>query len=239
MRNPVGIVYIRTDTSRFHQEQDVEGVSFRIAEALISAERGISLDDADAFGHLYAQTHLIVFRYIYGLHGGPQEDVEDLTAETFVRAWRTRTRFEGSDDDALRWLLQIARHLVIDSHRRSSRRGIPGDIDELSIASGAGSPEEHTLANEQRRLLSTMLHTLTDRQREILILRYILGWRVKNIASYLDMTPNTVSVTIRRTLDRLRREWPEQEDSSLESWWDDGSLLSTWVAGRLMNGYRR
>jgi DNA-directed RNA polymerase specialized sigma24 family protein len=39
------------------------------------------------FKELYERNRLPVFRYIYGLTGGPQAEVEDLTAETFLRAW--------------------------------------------------------------------------------------------------------------------------------------------------------
>ena len=40
----------------------------------------------EAFTALYERTHLILFRYIYALHGEPQEDVEDVWLETFLKA---------------------------------------------------------------------------------------------------------------------------------------------------------
>ena len=43
----------------------------------------------------------------------------------------------------------------------------------------------------------------------MVVLRYLLGWRVKEIAHYLDIPENTVSVTVRRSLARLRAGWPE------------------------------
>ena len=39
----------------------------------------------EAFSDLYTQNYLSVYRYLFGLQGGPQEDIEDLTAETVVR----------------------------------------------------------------------------------------------------------------------------------------------------------
>src|SRR4030042_5714391 len=77
-----------------------------------------TLQDTESFSNLFSQTQIIIFRFIYGLHGGPVEEVEDLTCDTFLRAWKGRSRFWGSDHDALCWLFTIARHLVIDAHRR-------------------------------------------------------------------------------------------------------------------------
>lgn len=51
-----------------------------------------------AFSQLFDSTHQIVFRYVYGLLGGPQQDVEDITADTFLKAWHARDQFEGDHE---------------------------------------------------------------------------------------------------------------------------------------------
>lgn len=159
------------------------------------------------FQAVYERERLAVFRYIYSLTGGPQEEAEDLTAETFLRAWKARHRFEGDAGSAIGWLIRIAKRLVIDNHRRS-RHAIPG----LAAEFGAGSTPEQTALNaEQKRLLSTLLADLPDEPREILILRYMLGWRVSDIAAHLGATENNVSVIIHRTLSRLRQRWLEYD----------------------------
>ena len=50
---------------------------------------------------------------------------------------------------------------------------------------------------------------LPDEQREIIILRYLLGWRVNDIASHLGASENKISVTLHRTLSKLREKWTE------------------------------
>ena len=164
-----------------------------------------------SFSAFYEQTHLSVFRYLYGLTGGPQEDVEDLTAEAFTRAWRARRSFQGDKQAALGWLMKIARRLAIDAYRRRKARPVTdGDIpDELPEAGPA--PEEAALAGEQQQYLLSLLLGMPDEPREILVLRYLLGWHVNQIAAYLEIPENTVSVTIHRTLERLRQQWPAQE----------------------------
>ncbi len=175
-----------------------------------SSPQQFPLENAQAFSQFYERSHLILFRYIFGLHGGPQEDVEDLAAEAFIRAWRARRRFQGSERAALGWLLHIARNLVIDTHRRRKTRGEPDSIDNVVVCAPDATPEEQTAIHEQSRVLWAVLQTLPAEKREMLVLRYMLGWRVKDIAQHLGMTENTVSVNIRRILARLRRDWPAE-----------------------------
>lgn len=183
---------------------------------MISKKRNITnmiapLANAAAFQDLYQQTHLTVYRYIFGLYDGPVQDVEDLTAETFVRAWKARRRFRGGSDAALGWLLRIARNLVIDSFRRHQRHGYAADISEHMIQSPIASPEESAVQKEHIGKLWLVLRKLNTQQREIITLRYLMGWQVKAIARYLDMKENTISVYIRRALQRIRQEWEESE----------------------------
>jgi RNA polymerase sigma-70 factor (ECF subfamily) len=171
-----------------------------------------TLLSAQAFKALYQHNHLVVYRYIFGLHGGPGQDVEDLSAETFERAWKARRRFRGDSDDALKWLLRIARNLVYDRHRHQARRGQVEDIDKHIILAPHANPEEQIAKREQVHTLWQSLSRLSQDRREILVLRYLLGWQVKEIAAYLKMKENTVSVHIRRSLDQLRRDWSQKED---------------------------
>lgn len=172
------------------------------------------LADPQAFSQLYDHAHLIVFRFIYALHGGPRQAVEDLAAETFVRAWKARRRFQGDREAAVGWLLQIARNLVIDSYRRERTRGETGQIEDVSaylqLSNHQAGPEEQLLQREQFRLLWARLQEMPAEHREMLVLRYVLGWQVRRIAAHLDMLENTVSVNLRRIIARLRRDWPEE-----------------------------
>jgi RNA polymerase sigma-70 factor (ECF subfamily) len=160
------------------------------------------------FEDLYERARLPVFRYIYGLTGGPQDDVEDLTAETFIRAWKARQQFDGDAEAAVGWLIRIAKRLVIDDYRRRTvrmTRSLPVGPPPESM------PEASAIEAEQRQILHALLAEMPDEQREILTLRYMLGWRIGDIASHVGATENSVSVTIHRTLARLREQWMEQQ----------------------------
>jgi len=167
------------------------------------------IQSADAFDRLYTRTNLVVFRYVFGLHGGPSEDVEDLTAETYIRAWKSRKRFRGDDSAALGWLLKIARNLVIDKSRRIENKIYKLDIEQHILPNPDIGPEEKAVHQQQLHILWNLLNKLPTHHREIIVLRYLLGWQVKEIAAHLGLPENTISVNIRRILKRLRRDWPE------------------------------
>lgn len=168
------------------------------------------------FAALFDSTHIVVFRYVRAMGGTglSAEDVEDITAEVFLRAWRMRGGFRGDEDAALGWLLVIARRLVIDAWRTRQRR--PTDAtapDVLDTLAGHrhGQPEEHVLADERRRELLERMGLLPESQREMIALRYALGWQVQKIAGHMGMSENAASVALSRAVRRLAKAHQESE----------------------------
>lgn len=177
------------------------------------APQDAPLAGAADFARFYEECHLHVFRYAYALLGGAIDDAEDVTSETFARAWDHRQRFRGDADAALAWVLTIARRRVIDMARRQRRQPLPADLP------GPSAPlpvEAAVLAGERSRTLISLLRALPDDQREMLVLRYILGWQVKRVAAHFGKPENTIAVTIRRCLQRLQHAWPHAHLEELQ-----------------------
>jgi RNA polymerase sigma-70 factor (ECF subfamily) len=189
-----------------------ENTTLQSIKSWFRKENTCSIPNAEAFARLYEETYLIVFRYIYGLSGGPLQEVEDLTAETYTRAWKTRQRFRGDEGAALGWLLRIARNLAIDLARRRKARPLDENTSIEFLTDPNLAPEADVILHEQIVILWRMLGALPEDMREMLVLRYILGWQIKQIAAYLQMNENNVSVTIRRALKSLQRDWPQEKD---------------------------
>jgi len=80
--------------------------------------------DRDAFADFYRQYRPIVASYLHG-RGVPSNDVDDLTSEVFLRAWRHLDTVTEQRDDPGAWLFTIARNLALDlaksAHHRLSR----------------------------------------------------------------------------------------------------------------------
>ena len=193
-----------------------ENTTMRSVKRWFSKERTGSLWDTDAFTRLYEKTYLSVFRYVYGLSGGPQQEAEDLTAGTYVRAWKARQHFNGNDQAALGWLLRIARNLAIDSARRNKVRNLDEEFNTEWLVDPNQAPELDIIAREQIKTIWLMLGSLSEEIREMLVLRYMLGWQIKQVAEHLEMSENNVSVTIRRTLQRLQRDWTQLQEKDNE-----------------------
>jgi RNA polymerase sigma-70 factor (ECF subfamily) len=170
----------------------------------LSQGKAKSFSDADVFTRLYENTHLIVFRYVYGLSGGSAQDAEDLTAETYMRAWKRRKYFNGNEQAAIGWLLRISKNLVIDLSRRRKVRNIGEEINIELLVDPNQTPEMDIVTREHIAILWHLLGTLPEDIREILVLRYMLGWQIKQIAEHLGKSENNTSVTIRRALQKLQ-----------------------------------
>ena len=171
-----------------------------------------SIASSEAFAHLYEETHLLVFRYVLGLSGGPLQEAEDLTAETYTRAWKTRQHFNGDPGAAIGWLLRIARNLAIDLSRRRKVRQVNEDIPVELLVDPRLSPEMDVITRDQITTLWKMLRSLPAEVREMLVLRYMLGWQVREIAAHLGKNENTVTVTIKRALGSLQKDWSQEKD---------------------------
>jgi RNA polymerase sigma-70 factor (ECF subfamily) len=144
------------------------------------------------------------------------QEAEDLTAETYTRAWKTRQQFRGDSSAAMGWLLRIARNLAIDLSRRRKVRGVDENVPVELILDHSLPPEMDVITREQVTILWQMLDTLSDEVREMLVLRYMLGWQVRQIAAHLNMHENTVTVTMKRTLKNLQRDWPQWQEQDHE-----------------------
>jgi RNA polymerase sigma-70 factor (ECF subfamily) len=169
-----------------------------------------SIASPASFRALYELNRLPVFRYVYALTGGSQDDAEDLTAETFLRAWKARNQFHGEMGSAIGWLIGIAKRLVVDNYRRTVRanRDLPVDLPRED------TPEQTAIQEEQQKFLLCLVADLPEEQREIVILRYLLGWRVHEIARHTGASENKISVSLHRTLSKLRERWMEVDSQN-------------------------
>lgn len=80
------------------------------------------------------------------------------------------------------------------------------------LTDGGPAPEADIITREQISVLWHLRGRLPEDVREMLVLRYMLGWQVKQIAQHLGISENNVSVTIRRALKGLQRDWPQEKD---------------------------
>lgn len=161
------------------------------------------LADTDAFSDFFENTHLNTYRYVMALGRGDANQAEDITAEAYLRAWKQRLSFTGSPEAALGWVLTIARRILIDEYRSRTAHPVQGQPEE-DLADGAPSTESLLQTREMEEQVIGALQKIPEEQREMVVLRYVLGWRVNQIAAHLDLPENTVSVSIHRALHHVQ-----------------------------------
>lgn len=124
---------------------------------------------------------------------------EDLTQTTFERALRAWSRFDPRRASEITWLLAIARNLLIDHHRRDrSDRLEP--IDERVAPLVAGPDESLGVSPE----LEQALARLSERDREVIALRFGGDLTGPEIAALLGLTLANVQQILSRSLRKLR-----------------------------------
>jgi len=162
------------------------------------------------------------------------DEAEDAVQETFLKAWRGRSGFDGAQFRA--WLYRIATNVCLDMLRRSSRRTAGGSPAELpwlqpypdplldAAAPGDEEPEAVAISRETISLaFLAALQVLPPRQRAALIARDVLGWPASETAAALGTSVAAANSALQRAratmqshLPGRRAEWSAGEPSTAE-----------------------
>ncbi|WP_327635480.1 sigma-70 family RNA polymerase sigma factor [Kribbella sp. NBC_00482] len=160
--------------------------------------------DGAAFGRLYDRYLPSIYRYTYSKTSS-RSAAEDLTSETFLRAFRAIARRPRAHLNFAAWLVTIARNVVIDHHRSGwSRLAIVTDEVDPQVDESMG-PEQAALASVSEAALRGALSLLPDDQRECLLLRFFAGLSISETAAAMDRTDGAVKQLQFRATNRLRR----------------------------------
>jgi RNA polymerase sigma factor (sigma-70 family) len=144
-----------------------------------------------------------IYRYLR-YHVPSADEAEELTAETFLRVVRAAGSFDPSRGSAKAWLFRIAQNVLRDARRRARHRtAVP--IESLrDLVSGAPSPEERLLHQEEVRGLLEAVDGLGKRDREVVSLRYGSELDYSEIAAILGIREAAVRTRLWRALGNLR-----------------------------------
>jgi RNA polymerase sigma-70 factor, ECF subfamily len=154
-----------------------------------------------------------VFRYI--LFATRDEDVaESLTQDCFLRAHTARSSFRG-DCAMSTWLMRIAVNLVRDHHRsmklRFWKRAAMLDASEMSdrLPDMKSSTEQRLIARERVAAVWRAVEMLSERQRNIFLLRFVEELELPEIAEAMHLNLNTVKSHLYRALNAVKQQVEE------------------------------
>jgi RNA polymerase sigma-70 factor (ECF subfamily) len=135
---------------------------------------------------------------------GSEVLAQDLTSRTFEKAWCDRHRYRRDLAGFSTWLLRIARNAAID-HYRTSHDHAP--LDEAAEALAEGTPEEEAVIRSNFERLSLLIARLTERERELLALKYGAGTTNRAIAEITGLSESNVGNILHRAVRALRDQW--------------------------------
>jgi RNA polymerase sigma-70 factor (ECF subfamily) len=159
--------------------------------------------DAWAFGLLFDHYHLAVYRYIASRVQRPA-DAEDLTQLVFVKALEALPRYESRGIPFGGWLFRLARNTVID-HVRT--RHDHADLDAaVGHAGPDAGPDDMTVARQELDEVAVALSSLTDEQRDVIVLRFFAGLSAREAAAVMGKQEGTVRGLQFRAIATLRRQ---------------------------------
>jgi len=174
---------------------------------LVARARG---GEAAAYEELVRMHQAIAFRVAL-VNAGDRADAEEAVQDGFVKAYRALGRFrEGAPFRP--WLLRIVANEARNRRRSAGRRAGMTLRVAGTAASGdaAPSPEAAALDGETRTELLDAIGRLDDRDRDVLVHRFLLGLDEQETAEALGIRRGTVKSRTSRALDRLRAELPEE-----------------------------
>lgn len=167
------------------------------AELIRRAKQG----DGEAAGLLYNRYHEHVFKFIWARVQNKQT-AEDLTGEVFTRMMMNLPTYRERGVPFAAWLYRIARNLVIDHQRQwGGRFDVP--LDERRDKDKTDPVEIVAQRIEVERIFRAMGH-LKDVEQEVIIMRFVVGLSLLEVAETLDKHVGTVKTLQHRGLKALR-----------------------------------
>ena len=145
---------------------------------------------------------------------GSFDESEDLTQETFLRAWRRRETYAGRAS-VRAWLYKIATNACLDALEKRPREPSPeGEVAWLQPYPDErleAGPDEAVVDRETIELAFLIaIQHLPPRPRAVLILRDVLGWRAKDAADLLDTSVAAVNSALQRARAVLKEHLPHE-----------------------------
>ena len=151
--------------------------------------------------HLFYETHFDrVYRFLYFRVAQNKEVAEDLTSEIFMKALKSFDKYDPKRSQ-IAWIMTISRNHLYN-HYRDRKEHTDIEVVQFSLE-GVDGREEAELTDDVR-VLYEMLDTLNDKERRLVEMKHIQGYRYKEIAEIEGRSSGTRRVEVHRAVKKLR-----------------------------------
>jgi RNA polymerase sigma-70 factor (ECF subfamily) len=166
--------------------------------------------DRAAFAAVYDHFFRRVYNYVRYRVGSP-EAADDVTAQIFEQVLRHLPEYQPRRGLFAAWLFRIARNTVYDylrHHRRHPSLSLEALTDRISDQPG---PEQQLEEGLRRAHILDAIAALSEREQEVIALRFGAGLTNRQIADLLKVSESNVGVIVFRTLGKLRQALRAEE----------------------------
>jgi RNA polymerase sigma-70 factor (ECF subfamily) len=159
--------------------------------------------DKQAFQSFYRENLGAIYRYVYRKVGN-REEAEDLTSKIFIKAIRS-IDYERNSQYIRNWLFQVARTTIADYWRAYYR--LPTSSLEVLLEAGWEGPTENgdepfEFSSSTTDQVQRLLQGLSERHREVLTCRFLLGLSIRETAVRMGVTEANAKTMQFRALKR-------------------------------------
>jgi len=169
-----------------------------------------ALAEPAAFATLFDRYFPLIHKYVL-YRVGDVNTADDLTSEVFEALMTALPRYKPDKAPFGAWLFGIARHAVNDHHRnQKNKREVHSEVMDQLIANDP-LPEEASLSLEADHRLLTALKQLTNREKDIIALKFAANLTNRQIAKLTTLGESNVGVILYRSMQQLRQLLNEME----------------------------
>jgi len=164
------------------------------------------------FRELYVRHYSTLLAYALRRLADPA-DAHDLVADTFLVLWRRLEDAPVSDDEIPLWLYGVARRVLTNRHRTRERHARLTQRIAQSPAEGATLEEVTSSRSDARRLLKALL-TLSEQDRELLLLATWEHLTTDELATVIGCSENAAAIRLHRARKRLTEVYEKENAAS-------------------------
>jgi RNA polymerase sigma-70 factor (ECF subfamily) len=169
--------------------------------------------DTDAYGDLWSRYHTSVRLYLRFRMQNDNVVVEDLASETFLRGLKNIHSLHNIGKTVGAWFITIARNIMLDYFKKSST------VNEICCSDMLGvhdeysepfyDPEHRTIQKEGVAQVIEALDTLSEQQREVMILRHFRDLSIEETREIMGGDTGRIKALQHRAMLAMRRRVPE------------------------------
>lgn len=186
---------------------DESGATYAAGDGLDATVRAAVEGDPRAVERVLAAIRPLMVRYCRARIARPERDfpsADDVAQEVCLAVLTALPSYRDQGRPFLAFVYGIAAHKVADA-RRAIGRNRTEDVPDVSDEPETDPEQQRALRLELTKQMNELLRDLPDKQREIVLLRIVVGLSAEETAEAVGSTPGAVRVAQHRALARLRK----------------------------------